>query len=154
MVLNAQLKKGGVKVISGPEIPFPDESSTTLLASYFNFPPSKYPVVIWELGTVTVQGSYKQITANMRAWANFKGYLAVADGLALTGTSPNLTGTYNLVVVGFLRGNKFFGDVNDGGGAAGAAAGAAKAGGPMAAGGPKMSAPKGAGAPSSSLGGN
>jgi len=112
--VNAQVKKGGVTVINGPRIPFPEDNSTATLANYFNYPPFEYPIVIWELGTVTVRGTYKQICDNMRAWANMKGYLAVASNLSLTGTSPQLTGTYNLVLVGFIRGQKFFGGVNEG----------------------------------------
>lgn len=134
--VNEQVKKGGVLVINGPRIPFPEENSTAILANYFNFPPFDYPIVIWELGTVTVQGTYKQICDNVRAWSNMKGYLAVASNLSLTGTSPQLTGTYNLVLVGFIRGNKFFGGVNEGqapttaGGAAGGLMGGPMMGGP------------------------
>lgn len=135
--VNAQVKKGGIVVINGPRVPFPEDNSTATLANYFNYPPFEYPIVIWELGTVTVQGTYKQICDNMRAWANMKGYLAVASNLNLSGTSPQLTGTYNLVVVGFMRGNKFFGGVNEGGGAstASGAAGGGRIGGPMMPGG-------------------
>ena len=44
-----------------------------------------------------------QIMANVRAYKSMPRYLAVADGLAISGTSPNLTGTYNLSIVGFIR---------------------------------------------------
>jgi hypothetical protein len=111
--INAQLKVGGVKVISGPEVPAPEPNSTALLASYFNTATFGYPIVIWELGQVTVSGTYKQITANVRAWSHMKGFLAVTDGLAITGTDTPLTGTYNLVVVGYLKGSNFFGGVNE-----------------------------------------
>lgn len=114
MAVNAQVKKGGVVVISGPRIPFPEDNSTATLANYFNYPPFDYPIVIWELGNVTVQGTYKQITDNVRAWANMKGYLAEVSELSISGTSPQLTGTYKLIVVGFMRGTKFFGGVNEG----------------------------------------
>lgn len=123
--VNAQVKKGGVVVINGPRIPFPEDNSTATLANYFNYPPFEYPIVIWELGTVTVQGNYSQICDNMRAWSTMKGYLAVASNLNLSGTSPQLTGTYNLVVVGFIRGNKFFGGVNEGQGASTGSTGSA-----------------------------
>ncbi|MEJ5169497.1 MAG: hypothetical protein WHU10_00775 [Fimbriimonadales bacterium] len=115
--VNRQLKKGGVKVINGPLVPFPEAHSTGLLASYFNFPAIPFPVVIFDLGTVTVQGTYEQICANVRAWRNMPGYLAVVDGLAFTGTTPVLTGTYQLTLVGYIRGQKLFGSVNESGGA-------------------------------------
>ena len=41
-------------------------------------------------------------------------YLAVADGLRLDGTSPNLTGTYNLTIVGFMRTKSLAPDVPEG----------------------------------------
>lgn len=143
--VNAQVKKGGVTVINGPRIPFPEDNSTATLANYFNYPPFEYPIVIWELGTVTVQGTYKQICDNMRAWANMKNYLAVASNLSLTGTSPQLTGTYNLILVGFMRGQKFFGGVNEGQ----AASTAGGMGSPMMGGGPRglSSAPPMGGGP-------
>lgn len=158
--INAQLRKGGVKVIAGPEVPAPDANSTALLASYFNFGQFTYPIVIWELGTVQVSGTYKQITENVRAWSHMKGFLAVVDGLSITGTGTPLTGTYNLVVVGYLKGRNFFGGVNDagvtaastGGGLAGGRLGGMKpAGGMSPAGAPggggmsPMGAPGGAG---------
>ena len=142
--INAQLKAGGVKVVSGPEIPAPEADSTALLATYFNTATFNYPIVIWELGQVTVTGTYKQITANVRAWSNMKGFLAVTDGLAITGTDTPLTGTYNLVVVGYLKGRNFFGGVNQGvatasrsaGGPGGPGGGGGRAGGPRMISGP------------------
>ena len=100
---NHQLHAGGVKVVAAPEIPFPTDSAKDILANYYNYPAFGFPVVLWELGSVTVSGTYQQITANMRAWSSMPRYLAVADGLVLTGTSPNLTGTYNVTLVGFLK---------------------------------------------------
>ncbi|MFN3684801.1 MAG: hypothetical protein ACK41F_12840 [Fimbriimonadaceae bacterium] len=143
--VNRQLKSGGVKVINGPLVPFPEAHSTGLLASYFNFPAIPFPVVIFDLGTVTVQGTYEQISANVRAWRNMPGYLAVVDGLAFTGTSPVLTGTYQLTLVGYIRGQKLFGSVNEAGaGGAGAGfGGGAGAPGPMGFG--AMFGPPGAG---------
>lgn len=41
-------------------------------------------------------------------------FLAVADGLQITGTSPVLTGTYNLTMVAFIRGDRVFPRVPDG----------------------------------------
>jgi len=135
--LNAQLRQGGVKVISGPEIPTPDESATSIVRNYFNFPFLKFPAVIFDLGAVTVQGTYEQICANVRSWSRMPNYLAVADGLRIDGTSPILTGTYNLTMVGYIRGSQVFppvpelagGNSAGGGGAApGGGGGAARGG--------------------------
>ena len=100
--VNNQVKLGGVKVISGPTIPAPPSDPTKILLSYFNYP-GLPPVVIFDLGTVTVQGTYQQITDNIEAWSNMPHYLAVADGLRLQGTSPILTATYQVSIVGFLQ---------------------------------------------------
>lgn len=118
--LNAQLVKGGVKVPNGPYIPGPSENDPVggLLTSYFNYPAIPFPVVIYELGTITVTGTYQQIMANVRDWKNMKGYLAVADGLRIDGTAPNMTGTYQLTLVGFIQGKEVFPSVPEGGGGA------------------------------------
>ena len=107
--VNEQVKKGGVKVITGPTVRAPADSNTVggLLADFYNFQTFGFPVVIFDFGTITVQGSYEQIMANVRAYRDMKGYLAVADGLRLEGTNV-LTGSYSLSVVGFLRGDKLF----------------------------------------------
>ncbi|QYK52120.1 MAG: hypothetical protein KF824_07595 [Fimbriimonadaceae bacterium] len=104
--VNRQLKAGGVTVISGPQVPFPTDDPDTIMSSYYNYPNVPYPVVIFDLGQVTVSGTFEQISQNIRSWSNMPNYLAVADGLVITGTSPNMTGTYNLSVVGFVRGKK------------------------------------------------
>lgn len=114
--VNAQVKKGGIKVLVGPSIPLAPESATTVLSEFFNYPALRYPVVIFDLGTIQVQGTYAQIMANVRAWAHMPHYLAVADGLRLDGTSPTLHGTYNVSMVGFIRGKKLFPAVPESGG--------------------------------------
>lgn len=101
-MLNTQLKVGGVKVIQGPAIPAPPTDPGAILATYLNYPVLP-PVVIFDLGTVTVEGTYKQITDNMKAWSTMPHFLAVADGLRLQGTAPKLTGTYAVSIVGFLQ---------------------------------------------------
>lgn len=108
LALNKQLKRGGVKVITGPEIPEPSDSALNIVSSYFNYPAIPFPVVIYDLGAVTVEGTYEQIMANVRSWSNMPNYLAVADGLRLDGTSPILTGTYSVSMVGFIRGKEIF----------------------------------------------
>ncbi len=147
--VNAQVRKGGIEVVTGPLVPFPDESATTILANYFNYPAISFPVVVFNFGQITVSGTYDQILANVRSYANMPNYLAVASGLRLDGTSPRLTGTYSLSVVGFIRGDKIFSSVPEGG--AGGAAGGFGAGGPGAGfrGGP----PAGIGGPPAGFGG-
>lgn len=99
-----QLRKGGVTIISGPEVQMPTDDATTIVSDFFNYPAARFPVGIYQLGTVTVRGSFDQISNHLAAWSSMPNYLAVTDGLALTGTSPNLTATYNLVVIAFIRG--------------------------------------------------
>jgi len=114
--VNTQIKKGGVKVISAPLVPQIDANGPVnqILSSFYNYPALKFPVVIFDFGTITVQGTYKQILDNVRAYKNMPNYLAVTDGLRLDGTSPNLTGTYNLTVVGFIRTKSIAPDVPEG----------------------------------------
>lgn len=127
--VNQQVKFGGVEVVNvGPRVPSPDINGSTVVANYYNYPAIPFPVVIFDFGTVTVRGTYKQITDNVRAWTNMPNYLAVADGLSITGTAPVLTGTYSLSMVGYVRGNKIFPTVPEGG-AAPAAGGAGGGGG-------------------------
>lgn len=129
--LNKQLLAGGVKVV-GPYVPGvgDNDDPNSLLASYYNYPAIAFPVVIYDLGQVTVQGTYEQIMNHVRAWSKMPRYLAVADGLRLSGTAPILTGTYNLSVVGFIRDTGIYPPVPFGsGGAAAPAGGVAAAGG-------------------------
>jgi hypothetical protein len=123
--VNAQLVKGGVKVVgAGPQVPQTTDDALAIMNDFYHYPSIAFPVVILNLGTVTVQGTYEQIMANVRSWKNMPRYLAVADGLQLTGTAPTLTGTYNLVVVGYIRGNKVFPAVPQGGAPSGSTSGA------------------------------
>ena len=125
--LNKQILSGGVKVLSCPRIPgvSDDEAPNTILASYYNYPAVPFPVVIYDLGQVQVQGTYEQIVANVRAWKSMPRYLAVTHNLAITGTAPVLTATYDLSMVGFIRYDGIFAPVPDAGGASGGAAGGA-----------------------------
>ena len=123
--VNAQLVKGGVKVIgNGPQVPMPTDNASEVLASFYNYPAIAFPVVILDLGQVTVQGTEAQIMQNVRSWKNMPRYLAVADGLTITGTSPNLRGTYNVSLVGYIRGKQIFPAVPETGGAAPSGGGA------------------------------
>lgn len=137
--VNAQLLKGGVKVIAGPRVPGVTDvdAPNGVLASYYNYPAIPFPVVIFDLGQVQIQGTYEQIMANVRAWANMPRYLAVTHNLQLTGTAPQLNATYDVSLVGYIRYDGVFAPVPDGGGAA-AGGGAANGRGP---GGPGPGAP-------------
>lgn len=107
--VNNQLVKGGVKVLgAGPQVPMPTDNASEVLASFYNYPAIAFPVVILDLGQITVQGTEAQIMTNVRSWKNMPRYLAVADGLSISGTSPNLRGTYNVTIVGYIRGKQIF----------------------------------------------
>ena len=136
--VNEQVKKGGVKVVTSPlvEMLDPNLPVNQILSTFYNYPALKFPVLIFDFGTITVQGTYKQILDNVRAYKTMPHYLAVTDGLRIDGTSPNLTGTYNLTVVGFLRSKKIAPAVNEGGAAASGAGGFGGFGGPGGPGGP------------------
>ncbi len=104
LAVNRQVKAGGVVVVNGPLIPQPSNDPTSLLNTYFNYSTLFYPVVLFEPGTVTVRGTFEQIARNVQAWSSMKDYFAVVDGLVITGTSPELTATYNLVLLGYIPG--------------------------------------------------
>lgn len=113
--VNKQLLRGGVKVVSAPLIPEPEDSFSTVLASYYNYPAIGFPVVIFDLGSVTVTGTYSQIMQHVRSYKSMPRYLAVTDGLTLEGTSPKLTATYNLTIVGYIPGKDIFPAIPEGG---------------------------------------
>ncbi len=123
--INAQVRAGGVVVVQGPYVPGPDTTSPVneVLRTFYNYPPFAFPVVILDLGQVTVRGTYDQIKANYKAYSKMPRYLAIADGLRLEGTGATLTGTYNLSVIGFIRGKKIAPPIGDAAGAAPAAGG-------------------------------
>lgn len=122
--VNAQVKKGGVKVITAPSVagPADTDDAGALMESFYHYPGLRFPVVIFDLGQITVTGTYEQIMANVRSYKTMPRYLAVTDGLAITGTSPHLTGTYTLSIVGFIRGKDIFPSVPSTGGTAGVGA--------------------------------
>lgn len=139
--VNHQMKSGGVKVLVGPYVTDPPQESDSILATYFNYPAIPFPVVIFNLGQVQVQGTWDQIMKNYQSWGHMPNFFAVSDGLQIAGTAPYLTGTYSVSVVGYIRGKTLFPTVptlavqsSTGGAGGGAAAGG---GGPRA-GGPGM----------------
>jgi hypothetical protein len=122
--VNAQIKRGGVTVVQAPSVPGPaDNDRAELILNYYNYPGLRFPVVIFDLGPVTVTGTYQQIMANVRSYKTMPRYLAVTDGLQISGTSPHLTGTYNLSIVGFIRGKQVFPSIPGGGAATATATG-------------------------------
>jgi hypothetical protein len=129
IALNKQLGVGGVRDIEGPRIigVTDGDSPNGVLASYYNYPAVPFPVVIYDLGQVQVKGTYDQIMKHVRSWSNMPRYLAVTQGLALTGTAPTLTATYNLTLVGFIRHDGIYPQVPDGVTAAAPAGGATAA---------------------------
>ncbi len=127
--VNRQVKMGGVHVVQGPTIPDPPTEPDQIVQSYFNYPGFKFPACVFDLGTVTVTGTWEQIKANIKSWSAMPEYLAVADGLAVNGTSPLLTATYNVTLVAYVRGQKVAPPVGAGTAAAAPAAGAAASGG-------------------------
>ena len=142
LAVNNQIRKGGVKLPNGgPAIPDPGTTQQQILAGFFNYPAVQFPVVIFDLGPVTVQGTYDQIIANYMAWGKMPHYMALVDGLQVTGTSPILTGTYNLQILGFIRATDNFppapevllagqgGPAGGNGGAAGGGGGGGRGGG-------------------------
>ena len=130
--VNKQLLVGGVKVISGPAIPGVNDqdSPNGVLASYYNYPVVPFPVVIYDLGQVQIQGTYEQIMKNVRAWDSLPRYLAVTHGVQLQGTAPLLTATYNLTLVGYIRYDGIYGPVPDVPATGGATGGFGGPGGP------------------------
>jgi hypothetical protein len=102
--LNEQLKKGGVTVIQGPQIPFPPATASQIIETYFNYPATPFPVAIFDLGTIIIRGKLEQIAKHILEWNNFPNYMAVTEGLKLRGTSPNIIATYNLAIVAYIRG--------------------------------------------------
>lgn len=113
--VNTQLRQGGVKILTAPTVPNTPTDPNKILDGYFNYPVLP-PVVILDLGRIQVEGTYKQITDNVRAWSRMPHFLAVADGLSLQGTSPKLRGTYQVSIVGFVQVTKpLFPPVPEGG---------------------------------------
>jgi hypothetical protein len=100
--VNNQVKAGGVTVIQGPVVPLPPLEGDKIVSDYFHYPAKPAPVLVFDLGQVTVQGTYQQISDNIRAWSRMPHFLAVADGLTLQGTSPKLTANYAVSIVGFV----------------------------------------------------
>lgn len=99
------IQKSKVRIVKPPGIPrFADDNPNNIIAGYFNYPALPYPVAVVNCGQVQVSGSFSQVLSHVQSWNNLPNYIALADGLILSGTSPNLVGTYNLTVIVFPRG--------------------------------------------------
>jgi hypothetical protein len=107
-----QLWQEQIKVL-GPKVEkflYADKKVRVAQASLQLAPPPTDPntvatqkAITYDFGNITVVGTFKDIMAHVSRWNKFE-RLALADGLTLSGNSPNLTGTYNLRVFVFLHG--------------------------------------------------
>ena len=103
--LNRWARRGGVTLVTPARllVPYPTDQPNDLVQYYFNYPALPFPVAIWDMGTVTVQGTWDQIMTNVRGWSQIPGYIASVRGLSLSGTGSRLTGTYGLTVVVYVN---------------------------------------------------
>jgi hypothetical protein len=103
--LNRWVRRNGVTLVNPPRllVPYPTDQPNELVQYYFNYPALPFPVTIWDIGTVTVQGTWDQIMQNVRSWSTIPGYIASVRGLSLTGTGSRLQGTYGLTVVAYVN---------------------------------------------------
>lgn len=136
LAVNRQVKRGGVTVVTGPLVPQFSENATDILATNFNYPALSFPIAMYDLGTVTVKGTFEQIMDNFESWSEMPNYLAVPDALAFTGTSPNLTGTYVVTLVAYIQADTIGSPVPEGGAPSASGGGGAALGGGFGPGGP------------------
>lgn len=104
--LRRWISKSGVTFVEplgGPFVPYPTDVPNELVEAYFNYPALPYPVAVWDMGTVTVEGTYDQIINNVRSWVDIPGYVATVRGLAIEGTGNRLRGSYNLLIVAYIN---------------------------------------------------
>ncbi len=115
--IQRQLQKGGVTSTTQVQIPAPPVSPNDITAA---------PVVI-SLGTITVTGDFRHILTHYYYWQYFN-RLVLVDELALTGSSPYMTGTYKATLYIFPQNDDKLGPPIPGApGGAGAAPGGAGA---------------------------
>jgi len=168
--LNRWVRRGGVTLVTPARIlvPYPTDQPNELVQYYFNYPALPFPVAIWDLGVVTVQGTWDQIMQNVRSWSQVPGYIVSVRGLSVTGTGSRLAGTYGLTAIVYVNTPYVSGGPAEGGnvpqlggdaaagnnqnngtmarpGEGGAAGGPAPIGGPSPIGGPGEPTPKGMG---------
>jgi hypothetical protein len=116
--LNRWVRRNGVTLVTPPRllVPYPTDQPNELVQFYFNYPALPFPVAIWDLGTITVQGTWDQIMNNVRSWSQVPGYIASVRGLSVSGTGSRLTGTYGLTVVVYVNTPYISGGPAEGGG--------------------------------------
>jgi hypothetical protein len=87
-----------------------DKKVQVLQAGFTLPPPPTDPnqlnrkVLQFDLGTVSVMGSFNDVLNNVSRWNQFK-RLVLTDGLTLSGNSPQLVGQYKIVCYEFIRGD-------------------------------------------------
>lgn len=120
--LRSWIQKSGVRILQpvqnaevGPFVPYPTDLPNELVEFYFHYPAIPFPVCVWDLGTITVEGTYDQITNHVRSWTKIPGYVAMVRGLGITGTGSRLRGSYNLVVVAYVNTEYVFGGAEQSG---------------------------------------
>lgn len=124
-LINSRMTLGGVKLIGdGPLVPVVTQQEPgAILSSFFNYPAIPFPVVIFDFGVIRVQGTYEQIVNHVMSWKTLPRYIAVTNRLNFTGTSPILTATYELSIIGYIRGDVVYpalpGPITGGGGSGG-----------------------------------
>lgn len=117
--LRRWIARNGVRVIAppgGPFVPYPTSQPNDLIAYYFNYPALPFPVAIWDLGQVTVQGTYTQVINNVRSWNKIPGYIASVRGVSLEGTGNTIRATYGLTVLAYVNTPWVFAGPAEGGG--------------------------------------
>jgi hypothetical protein len=98
------MRKSGVEVLAPPTVPDFGDNPNKLVTDYFHYGTLKFPCAVLSCGTVSVRGTFERILRHVERWNDLPNYIALADGLTLQGTSPNLIGTYNLLVIVYPRG--------------------------------------------------
>ena len=104
-----QLHSTGVRTTTQVMLPAPPLSPNDITAA---------PVVV-PLGTITVSGDFRHILTHFYDWQSFN-RLVLVDNLALTGSSPYMTGTYTATLYIFPQNDDKLGPpiAGAGGGAA------------------------------------
>lgn len=103
--LNSWFSKTGVRLVEPAllQVPFPTDLPNDLVRFYFNYPAFPFPIAIWDLGTVTVEGSYDAIMNHVRSWSRIPNYIVSVRGLSVTGTGNRLRATYGLTAVVYIN---------------------------------------------------
>jgi hypothetical protein len=103
--VNAWFRKTNVRLIDPlvVTVPYPTDRPNELIQYYFNYPAFPFPICIWDLGVITVEGSYERIMAHIRSWSRMPNYIASVRGLSLTGTGNSLRGTYGLTLLAYVN---------------------------------------------------